>query len=43
MLITEQCKNCGETLYPDDEKVFWGHEWYHIECAEELDLTLDDE
>ena len=42
-MVTEQCPNCGDTLYPDDEKVFWDHEWYHVECAEELQLPLDEE
>lgn len=39
----DKCEHCGGDVYPDDEKIFWDHGFYHIECAEDLNLPDEEE
>lgn len=40
---TDTCEHCKESIYPDDEKVYFDYGFYHYECAGDLDLPEDDD
>lgn len=43
LAATEQCALCQGAIYPDDERVSKDVECYHIECAENAELDVDED
>jgi hypothetical protein len=43
LAATDLCAHCKGAIYPDDEKIESDMDWYHIECAENAELDLDEE